>query len=52
MATTPDYLKQLQKEIERIRIDCEREAIHDLILLLDKPVAHYIRKYLFYNQDG
>ena len=32
---------------ERIRIDRESEANHDLIQWLDKPVSLYIRKYLF-----
>jgi len=40
-------MSDCRKYVQRIRIDCESEAIHDLILLLNKPGILYIRKYLF-----
>jgi len=47
------HVHQTRAQIQRIRIDRESEAIHDLILSLDEPVGIrrglYICKYLFLN---
>ncbi len=50
-ALLPDHWLEGKKNTERIRIDRESEANHDLILGLDKPGGFgrylYIGKYLF-----
>jgi len=38
------------EDAERIRIDRESEASHDLIQLLNKPASLYIRRYIFLNK--